>query len=31
MKNGVYVIDDFAHNPSEVAAAIKTCQLIGKR
>jgi UDP-N-acetylmuramate--alanine ligase len=30
-KNGVYVIDDFAHNPSEVEAAIKTCQLIGKR
>jgi UDP-N-acetylmuramate--alanine ligase len=30
-KNGVTMIDDFAHNPSEVAAAIKTCQLIGKR
>ncbi|MFN6945477.1 MAG: UDP-N-acetylmuramate--L-alanine ligase [Cytophagaceae bacterium] len=30
-KNGVYVIDDFAHNPAEVAAAIKSCQLIGKR
>lgn len=30
-KNGVFVIDDFAHNPAEVAAAIKTCQLIGKR
>jgi UDP-N-acetylmuramate--alanine ligase len=30
-KNGVFVIDDFAHNPSEVAAAIRTCQLIGKR
>jgi UDP-N-acetylmuramate--alanine ligase len=25
------MIDDFAHNPSEVAAAINTCQLIGKR
>src|SRR5512133_215522 len=24
--NGVSVIDDFAHNPSEVAAAIKACQ-----
>ncbi|HEY8400851.1 MAG TPA: UDP-N-acetylmuramate--L-alanine ligase [Cytophagaceae bacterium] len=30
-KNGIYVIDDFAHNPSEVAAAIKTCQIIGRR
>jgi UDP-N-acetylmuramate--alanine ligase len=30
-KNGVFVIDDFAHNPAEVAAAIKTCQLIGKK
>jgi UDP-N-acetylmuramate--alanine ligase len=30
-KNGVYVIDDFAHNPAEVAAAIKACQQIGKR
>lgn len=30
-KNGVFVIDDFAHNPSEVAAAIKTGQLVGKR
>jgi UDP-N-acetylmuramate--alanine ligase len=30
-KNGITVIDDFAHNPSEVVAAIKTCQLIGKR
>lgn len=30
-KNGVYVIDDFAHNPAEVAAAIRTCQLMGKR
>lgn len=30
-KNGVYVIDDFAHNPAEVVAAIKACQQIGKR
>jgi len=30
-KNGVCVIDDFAHNPSEVAAAIKACQAVGKR
>lgn len=28
-KNSVYVIDDFAHNPAEVAAAIKACQQIG--
>ena len=26
-----YVIDDFAHNPSEVAAAIAACQLISPR
>ncbi len=30
-KNGVYVIDDFAHNPAEVDAAIKACQQIGER
>jgi UDP-N-acetylmuramate--alanine ligase len=30
-KNGIYVIDDFAHNPAEVEAAIKACQQIGKR
>jgi UDP-N-acetylmuramate--alanine ligase len=30
-KNGVYVIDDFAHNPAEVAAAIKACQQISER
>jgi len=30
-KNGVWVIDDFAHNPSEVAAAIKACQAVGRR
>lgn len=30
-KNGIYVIDDFAHNPAEVAAAIKACQQIGRR
>ena len=29
--NGVYVIDDFAHNPAEVAAAVKACQQIGER
>jgi UDP-N-acetylmuramate--alanine ligase len=31
VKNGVYVIDDFAHNPAEVAAAVRACQQIGKR
>lgn len=31
IKNGIHVIDDFAHNPSEVAAAIKACQAIGNR
>jgi UDP-N-acetylmuramate--alanine ligase len=30
-KNGVSVIDDFAHNPSEVSAAIKACQLTSTR
>ena len=30
-KEGVYVIDDFAHNPAEVAAAIKASQQLGER
>jgi len=30
-KSGISVIDDFAHNPSEVAAAIKACQQISSR
>lgn len=30
-QNGVCVIDDFAHNPAEVVAAIKACQSVGKR
>jgi len=30
-KKGITVIDDFAHNPAEVVAAIKACQNIGKR
>lgn len=30
-KNGICVIDDFAHNPAEVAAAIKACQSVGFR
>ena len=30
-KKGVCVIDDFAHNPAEVAAAIRACQSVGKR
>lgn len=31
IKNEVCVIDDFAHNPAEVAAAIRACQQVGKR
>lgn len=30
-KNGICVIDDFAHNPAEVVAAIKACQSVGQR
>lgn len=30
-KKNIYVIDDFAHNPSEVAAAISACQNIAPR
>ena len=30
-KNNICVIDDFAHNPAEVSAAIKACQQVGKR
>lgn len=30
-KKGVFLIDDFAHNPAEVQAAIRSCQQIGKR
>jgi len=30
-KKGVYIIDDFAHNPAEVAAAIMACQEISGR
>ncbi|HOI26315.1 MAG TPA: Mur ligase domain-containing protein [Paludibacteraceae bacterium] len=29
--NGIYVIDDFAHNPAEVVCAIKASQAVGKR
>jgi len=29
-KNGIFVIDDFAHNPQEIVAAITSCQQIGK-
>lgn len=31
LRNGVTVIDDFAHNPAEVICAIKACQTVGKR
>ncbi len=27
-KNGITVIDDFAHNPAEIVAAIQTCQAV---
>jgi len=30
-QNGICVIDDFAHNPAEVIAAIRACQSVGKR
>ncbi len=30
-KNGVTIIDDFAHNPAEVVCAIRACQTIGSR
>ncbi len=29
--SNIYVIDDFAHNPAECAAAIRACQNIGER
>jgi UDP-N-acetylmuramate--alanine ligase len=29
--NGIYIIDDFAHNPAEVVCAIRACQSVGKR
>ncbi len=30
-KNGVWVIDDYAHNPVKCAAAISSCQLLAKK
>ena len=30
-KNGVWVIDDFAHNPVKCAAAIRACQLVASK
>jgi UDP-N-acetylmuramate--alanine ligase len=29
--DGIFVIDDFAHNPAEVVCAIRACQSVGKR
>jgi len=29
--NGIFIIDDFAHNPVEVACAIRAAQSVGKR
>lgn len=31
IKNGVYVIDDYAHNPAKCAASILACQPIAKK
>ena len=31
IKNGVYVIDDYAHNPAKCAASISACQQIGSK
>lgn len=30
-KNGCLIIDDYAHNPVKIAAAIRACQSVGKR
>ena len=30
-KNGIWVIDDYAHNPAKVAAAIRAAQLLSKK
>lgn len=30
-KNGIWVVDDFAHNPVKCAAAIKSCQPVSKK
>jgi UDP-N-acetylmuramate--alanine ligase len=29
--DGIFIIDDFAHNPAEVVCAIRACQPVGKR
>ncbi|HMJ47556.1 MAG TPA: Mur ligase family protein, partial [Ferruginibacter sp.] len=31
IKNGIYVIDDYAHNPAKCAASINACQQIGSK
>lgn len=31
VKNGITIIDDYAHNPAKIAASIKACQPVGKR
>ena len=31
IKNGVFVIDDYAHNPAKCAASIHACQQVGSR
>ena len=30
-KNGVWVIDDYAHNPAKCAASIKACQPLAEK
>jgi len=30
-ESNIHIIDDFAHNPAEVAAAIRACQNIGEK
>lgn len=29
-KNGIWVIDDYGHNPAKCSASIRACQLVGK-
>ncbi len=31
VKNGVTIIDDYAHNPAKIAASIKACQPVGDK
>lgn len=31
IKNGVYIIDDYAHNPAKIAASIRAAQAVGNK